>query len=231
MKLVLFDIDGTILLSDGAGRRAIHDALREVFGGGVGPDAHRFDGKTDRQIVREAMRHEGHEDDAIDEHMQRLLERYLANLRRELRDPAHPPRLLPGVNALLDAVEAHEGMHLGLLTGNLAEGAAVKLEAVGIDFDRFAVGAFGSDAEHRPHLPEVAIRRAREELGLDLPGDRLVIVGDTPADVECGRAVGARAVAVATGRYGVEQLRACGPVAVFEDLSDTRAVMEAIEYA
>ena len=229
-KLVLLDIDGTILWTDGAGRRAIHDALREVFGG-IGPAGYWFDGKTDRQIVRDLMRLEGHADAVIDERMERLLERYVVNLRRELRDPAHPPRLLPGVNELLDAVERHPRMRLGLLTGNLVAGAAAKLESVGIDPARFEVGAYGSDEEHRPSLPAVALRRARETLGLELEGASLVIIGDTPADVECGRAVGARALAVATGRYSVEELRKHDPAAVFEDLTDTAAVMEAIQNA
>jgi phosphoglycolate phosphatase len=230
VKLVLFDIDGTILWTDGAGRRAIHDALRDVFGG-IGPAGYWFDGKTDRQIVRELMRHDGHDDAVIDSRMERLLDGYVENLRRELRDPAHPPRLLPGVNELLDAVERHPQLRLGLLTGNLFEGAAAKLESVGIDPARFAVGAFGSDHEHRPSLPAVALERAREALGLDLRGESLVIVGDTPADVQCGRPIGARAVAVATGRYSVDDLRAHDPVAVFEDLSDTDAVIRAIENA
>ena len=226
--LALFDIDGTILWTDGAGRRAIHAALMEVFGS-VGPKGYWFDGKTDRQIVRDLMRHEGHSDAHIDERMERLFARYLGNLRRELRSPGHErPRLLPGVPELLDALEARGDVVLGLLTGNLAEGAAAKLESVGVDFDRFRVNAFGSDHEHRPELPAIAQRRARETMGLHLEGSSIVVIGDTPADIECGRSLGARAIGVATGRYSVEELSKHAPAAVFPDLTDTAAVVKAI---
>jgi phosphoglycolate phosphatase len=227
VKLVLFDIDGTILWTDGAGRRAIHAALREVFGG-IGPSDYWFDGKTDRQIVRDLMRQEGHADGHIDARMEELLRRYLDYLERELRAPEHPPRLLPGVARLLDALESRGDVALGLLTGNLEAGARTKLEAVGIDFDRFVVGAFGSDHELRPELPAIAQRRAAERLGRALPGASITVVGDTPADLTCGAAIGARAVGVATGRYSVEELASYRPAAVFETLAETERVVEAL---
>ena len=227
MRLVLFDIDGTILWTDGVGRRAIHTALVEIFGG-TGPESYWFDGKTDRQIVRDLMRLEGHADDHIDARMDDLLDRYVTYLEQELAQPEHRPRLYDGVERLIDALDARADVVLGLLTGNLERGARVKLEAVGIDPDRFTINAFGSDSEHRPELPAIAQRRARERLGLDLPGDAVVVIGDTPADVACGRAIGARAIAVATGRYGVEELAAHNPSAVFRDLTDTARVVRAI---
>ena len=227
MNLVLFDIDGTILWTDGAGRRAIHTALREVFGG-IGPADYWFDGKTDRQIVRDLMRHEGHGDAHIDERMEELLRRYLRYLERELRSPEHPPRLLPGVAELLDALDARDDVVLGLLTGNLVEGARAKLDAVDVDCDRFVVGAFGSDHELRPALPEIARRRAAALLGRDIPGRDVRVVGDTPADLTCGQAIGARAVGVATGRYPVEELERHAPAAVFATLEDTARVVEAL---
>jgi phosphoglycolate phosphatase len=228
--VVLFDIDGTILRSDGAGRRAVTQALIEVFGT-AGPSDVWFDGKTDPQIVRELMRRSGHADAHIDERMPRLLEIYVDRLRAELRDPEHPPQLLPGIESLLDLLEARDDVTLGLLTGNVLDGACAKLEAVGIAPSRFRVGAFGSDHELRPELPAIAQRRAREVMEMDIAGDRLVVIGDTPADVTCGRAVGARAIGVATGRYGVGELASHGAVAVFEDLSDTAAVVHAILHA
>ena len=227
VRLVLFDIDGTILWSDGAGRRAIHAALREVFGG-IGPADYWFDGKTDRQIVRELMRHEGHADADIDARMDELLRRYIEHLGRELRAPGHASRLLPGVAALLDELERRGDVVLGLLTGNLEAGARAKLEAVGIDFDRFAVGAFGSDHEHRPELPAIARHRAAERTGRALPGAAVTVIGDTPADLTCGRAIGARAVGVATGRYSVAELAAYEPAAVFETLEATDRVVEVL---
>jgi phosphoglycolate phosphatase-like HAD superfamily hydrolase len=107
-------------------------------------------------------------------------------------------------------------------------GARAKLLAVGLDPDRFTVGAFGSDHEHRPALPAIAQQRARDELGIEIPGGDIVVIGDTPADIECARAVDARAIGVATGRFPVEELRRHGAAAVFENLADTEAVVEAI---
>ena len=227
MKLVLFDIDGTLLWTDGAGRRAIHDALMEVFGS-TGPADHWFDGKTDRQIVRELMRLDGHDDAWIDARMDELLDKYASNLARELAAPGHKPKLYDGVTELLDALEARADVVLGLLTGNLEVGAMGKLRAVGLDPARFRVGAYGSDHELRPELPAIAQRRACEALGMELAGTDVVVIGDTPADIACGRSIGARAIGVATGRYGVDELHEHGPVAVFADLTDTTAVVATI---
>jgi phosphoglycolate phosphatase len=227
MKLVLFDIDGTLLWTDGAGRRAIHHALAEVFGS-TGPTDYWFDGKTDPQIVRALMRIVGHDDGQIDARMQAVFDRYVERLRLELRAPGYRPRVTPGVLELLDALEARGNVVLGLLTGNLADGARAKLEAAGIDPARFRVGAYGSDHEERTSLPDVARRRLRDVLGLEVEASDCVIIGDTPADIACGRSVGARAIGVGTGRYSVDELRAHGAAAVFADLSDTAAVVAEI---
>lgn len=228
MKLVLFDIDGTLLLSDGAGRRAINRALQEVFGA-TGPSDYRFDGKTDPQIVRELMRLAGHGDEHIDARMQRLFDSYVRCLRDELYNPEHrKPYTLPGVPQLLDALERESSVILGLLTGNLEAGANAKLEAVGLDPRRFRVGAYGSDHEHRPELPAIARNRTRKQLGIDVRGEAMVVIGDTPADLTCGKSLGASAIGVATGRYSADELRMHEPLAVFADLSDTDAVTRAI---
>ena len=227
LTLVLFDIDGTLLWSDGAGRRAMEGALTHVFGS-PGDPRYRYDGKTDLQIARELMRAEGHADDAIDARREVVLAGYLERLRRELDADERHVHVLPGIPALLDALEPRPDVVLGLLTGNVADGAATKLGAAGIDFARFRVNAFGSDHEHRPALPAVAQRRARELLGRDVAGEAMVVIGDTPADIECARTVGARTVAVATGRYSVEELAAHAPSAVLADLSDTGAALRAI---
>lgn len=227
MKLVLFDIDGTILWSDGAGRNAMQSALTTVFGT-AGDPRYRYDGKTDRQIVREQMRELGHPDPHIDAQMERLTALYLEHLHGELSDGTHQVEVLPGVCEVLDVLEARDDVVLGLLTGNLAGGAAAKLGAAGIDIGRFRVNAFGSDHESRPALPRLAQERARADLGLDVAGERVVIIGDTPFDLECGRDIGARAIGVATGRFGVEELARHGAAAVFADLSDTAAVVHAV---
>ena len=227
MKLVLFDIDGTILLTNGAGKRAVHRALADVFGA-TGPADHRFDGKTDPQIVRELMRLEGHADEHIDARMQALLDRYVLYLHEELRASERPVRVMPGVFELLDALEARRDVLMGLLTGNLVAGARAKLAAAGIDPDRFRIGAYGSDHETRGELPAVAQRRARDELGIVVEGGDVVVIGDTPADLHCGRSIGARAIGVATGHYSVQELLGHDPAAVFEDLSCTADVLRAI---
>ena len=227
MKLVLFDIDGTILWSDGAGRRAIHTALMEVFGA-TGPADYRFDGKTDRQIVRDLMRIEGHGDAHIDSCMDPVLTRYVECLAGELGAEDLSARLLAGVEQLLAALESRDDVILGLLTGNVESGARAKLRAVGIDPDRFTVGAFGSDHEHRPELPAIARQRVRDELGIEIAGRDIVVIGDTPADIHCARSVGARAIGVATGRYQCAELGEHGAIAVFADLTDTDAVVRAI---
>jgi phosphoglycolate phosphatase-like HAD superfamily hydrolase len=227
VKLVLFDIDGTILLTDGAGKRAIHRALIDVYGG-TGPEDHRFDGKTDPQIVRELMRLAGHEDDHIDAGMTRLFDTYVGYLQDELRVGAAGVEVMPGVGELLDALDERNDVVLGLLTGNLEAGARAKLVAAEIDFARFRVGAYGSDHEARGQLPAVAQKRARDELGLDIVGQNVVVIGDTPADLQCGNAIGASAIGVATGHYSVDDLRKYPALAVFEDLSATDEVVRTI---
>ena len=228
-RLVLFDIDGTLLWTDGAGRRAMEAALIAVFGS-PGTRSYHYDGKTDVQIVRELMRGEGHDDARIDGSMTQVLEHYLSRLDEELlvSHAASAARILAGVPELLDALAARGDCAVGLLTGNLEPGAARKLRSVGLDVARFRVCAYGSDHESREELPAIAQRRARELLGVELHGESLVIIGDTPSDIACGRRLGARAIAVATGRFGVEELRRHGPAAVFPDLRDTAAVLEAI---
>lgn len=227
-RLVLFDIDGTLLNSHGAGRRAMEAALLDAFGT-KGSPTYRYDGRTDRQIVRELMRGEGFGDAEIDARMPLVMESYVAGLRRELDSPDARVDALTGVMELLDALVHRAHCTVGLLTGNLEPGAEHKLAAAGIAFSRFAVGAYGSDHEIRSELPGIAQRRARERLGIHVEGQALVIIGDTPSDIACGRPVGARAIAVATGHYPVEALAEHGPAAVFADLGDTEAVLGAID--
>jgi phosphoglycolate phosphatase-like HAD superfamily hydrolase len=227
MRLVLFDIDGTLLNSGGMGRAAMQRALGQVFGSPGNP-SYRYDGKTDKQIVRDVMRMEGHSDEHIDARMDSLIEIYLEGLREGAKEKRFNVRPLEGVPELLDELEPRKDVILGLLTGNVETGARMKLKAAGIDPDRFKINAFGSDHEHRPRLPAIAQRRASEMLGLDIAGDRLVVIGDTPADIDCGRSLGAKAIGVASGHYTVEQLESHNPYAVFSSLKDTERVLETI---
>jgi phosphoglycolate phosphatase-like HAD superfamily hydrolase len=227
VKLILFDIDGTLLSSDGAGRRAMEWALRTHFGL-AGAPSYRYDGKTDRQIVRDQMRAAGIADSEIDAQLPSVERSYLARLAVELAEPTTRVTSYVGVFELLDALRWRTDRVVGLLTGNVEDGATAKLQAAGIDPAQFRVTAYGSDHEIRAELPSIAQTRARERLGLDLGGERLVIVGDTPSDIACGRPIGARTIAVATGHYSVDDLAQHGPAFVFANLADTDAVMAAI---
>jgi phosphoglycolate phosphatase len=228
LRIALFDIDGTILHAHGAGSRAMERALIASTGKG-NADGQFFAGKTDPQIVREAMRHHGFSDADVDARMPDVLAHYLGGLDDELNTSHHERiRPLPGIFELLDACEAHVSVVLGLLTGNLAVGAERKLRAIGLEPSRFVVSAFGSDHESRPALASIARDRAASHLGRDVRGEQCVVLGDTPADVHCGKAIGARTIAVATGGYTADQLRETRPDAVFADFQDTQAVMAAI---
>jgi len=224
VRIVLFDVDGTLLWTDGAGRRAVHRALKEVLGIEHPAAGFRFDGRTDPEIVRllAAAADRPHDRATVAD----VLAHYVGLLDDELSRPGHQTTVYPGVFELVTALERRSDCVVGLLTGNIAEGARLKLASGGLDIARFRVGAFGSDHEVRAELPAVAQRRARE-LGLAAEGRDIVIIGDTPADVTCGRAVGARAIGVATGSYSVPDLVAAGAYAAFQDLSDTDAVVRA----
>ena len=225
--LVLFDIDGTMLQANGAGRRSVHQAMMDVFGA-TGPEHHPFDGKTDPQIVRELGTIAGIDEAVIHERMDAALDRYFGYLEADITGAPHTVELLPGVHELLDALEARDDVMLGLLTGNIAAAASLKVRTVNIAFERFVVGAYGSDAAARPALPAIAQARASAMLGRELPGSQVVIIGDTPHDLTCGRGIGAKAIGVETGRYRAADLHPYEPLAVFANLTDTTAVVSAI---
>jgi phosphoglycolate phosphatase-like HAD superfamily hydrolase len=227
-KLVLFDIDGTILLTSGAGHRAMIAAIGEEVDLADGLTRIRFDGKTDPQIVTELLAAAGEPIPPSPERIAAICRRYVELLSEELERPGSRTTVMPGIHPLLDRLDAEEGIVLGLLTGNVAGGARLKLQSAGIDPGRFRVGAFGSDSAHRPDLPPIAVDRATPYFGRGVSGNEVVIIGDTPADIACGECISARAVAVATGGYTVTDLQACRPYAVFQDLSNTEGVLSSI---
>jgi phosphoglycolate phosphatase-like HAD superfamily hydrolase len=224
-RLVLFDIDGTLLWAGGASRRAFGAALREVFGTAGSVADWDYSGKTDPQIVRELMRGAGIADAEILRRRPLALETYRERLAESLRP--EDVREKPGVRALLEALAGEPRVTLGLLTGNLEPTARLKLAP--LDANRFfAFGAFGSDHEDRYRLPGIALERAREAVGISFAGPEVVITGDSVHDVLCGRDLGVRAVAVATGRTSAERLAGVRPDALLADFSDTRASVAAI---
>ena len=227
-KLILFDIDGTLLRSVGAGRAAIRRALFDQLGTAAPMDSIRFDGKTDPQIVRELLTCANHPDAESETVVAQVCKRYAELLKGELELRAGLVRLLDGVEELLGLLQGRDDAVVGLLTGNIKIGAALKLQAAGLDLGDFQVGAFGSDAAERTKLPAIAAQRAESVIGREPTGQDVVIIGDTPADVECGRGIGARAIGVATGRYAIEALEEAGAYASFKSFAKPEPVVEAI---
>ncbi len=223
-RLVLFDVDGTLLSSGRAARDSVLAALKGVYSWSGSLEGHDFSGKTDPQIVREIVC-ESVGSEPCEAELERALELYLEEFSRRLTPEAVRPK--PGIPQLLERLSGEAGVTLGLLTGNLERGARMKLEPPG--FNRyFPFGAFGSDSPDRYCLPAIAVERARAHTGWDFKGKAIVIVGDSVHDVACGRSLGARSIAVSTGPTPAERLAAEKPDALFSDFSDVEAAMEAI---
>ena len=225
MKLVLFDIDGTLLSTGGAARDAFHAALLEVYGEAGPIETHSFAGKTDPQIARELLSAAGVANDVIDAGLGALWAGYLKRLEAAL-ETGSPPRVLPGVVPLLERLGMMpDRVVVALLTGNIVQGARIKLDAAGL-WPHFRFGAYGSDDERRDRLPAIAVARAREQAGRSFPGSDVIVLGDTPYDVSCGRGIGCRAAAVATGPYDSTALHDAGADVVWDTLEDTDAVID-----
>jgi phosphoglycolate phosphatase-like HAD superfamily hydrolase len=218
--LLLWDIDGTLIASGGAGMHALQAALHEEFGVAGSLADIDFAGRTDGWIMREVFKKFGLAPSP--DNFRRFCARYTAGLPAALANPH--ARVLPGVREILRAAADHGGIAQGLLTGNMRHGAQVKLAHHGL-WGHFAFGAFGDDSEIRNELGPHAVRRANAHHGVTFAPDRIWIIGDTPHDIACGRALGARTLAVATGSSSVEQLRAHQPTAVLPDLADIARVL------
>lgn len=224
-RLLLFDVDGTLVDVDGAGRAAVRRALLDVYGETGPVEEFAFHGKTDPRIVRGLLRASGRDDGWIDRRMERLWTRYLAALEEELAERDGRVRACPGVPELLDRLASDGRFELGLVTGNVREGARRKLAAAGLG-GRFRWGAFGSDSPRRDELPPLALRRAERRTGRSFEPGEVWVVGDTPADVRCGRRSGLRTLAVATGRPERGELARHDPDHLLDDLSSTGDVLE-----
>jgi len=224
MRLLLFDIDGTLVDTQGAGRAALERAMLEVYEE-TGPiDEFDFHGRTDPSIVRELLRIAGKTDPWIAARFPTLWKAYLKFLDEELAARAGNVTLFEGVLELLDRLREDARFAVGLVTGNLEGGATRKLRAAKID-DRFTFGAYGSDSERRADLPPLAVERASRLLGRRYRTADAIVIGDTPEDIGCARASGARVLAVATGRHGPAELRHYRPDAVLETLADTDEIL------
>jgi phosphoglycolate phosphatase len=222
--LLLWDIDGTLIVSQGAGVRAMERALTKCFGATCDLSVIDWAGRTDSWIVTEVLRHVGLE--YTPENARAYLETYLELLPQELRSGPQG-QVLPGVTTLLDLFHQRTDVAQGLLTGNLRRGAEHKLTHYGV-WHYFAFGAFADDSPRRNDLGPHAQRRAHELHGREFAPERTFIIGDTPHDIECGKVIGAQTIAVATGQHSVAQLAAHHPTVVFPNLADTAAFLRAV---
>lgn len=210
--LILFDIDGTLVDTGGAGVAALQHAAVEVFGA-AGPSLD-LAGNTDGAILRGFFEYFGSKyDPAVGE---QFYQSYLSRIRDNLRNPNYGGCLLGGVNPMLASLR-EEGNSLGLLTGNIERGAMIKVSHYGIA-DYFQFGAYGDDHWNRNKLGPIALERAEESTGMKFSQDEILVIGDTPKDVACAHAFGVKCVAVATGDFSEEELAACGADRVVPNL-------------
>ena len=223
-KLVLFDIDGTLISDGGASREAFAAALAEVFDYRGELRRYDFSGRTDPQIAHMVLRDAGWSEADVDARMPRLWEKYVAGLERHERSRV---RELPGVRAVLDALRANDRVTLALLTGNIERGARLKLSGPELN-EYFPFGAFGSDSPRREELPPIAIDRAAKVSGHRYRGRDVVIIGDSIYDVRCGAPHSATTIAIASGKTSAEKLRAENPDHFFSSAEDREGLLRAI---
>ncbi|MEM6459007.1 MAG: HAD family hydrolase [Planctomycetota bacterium] len=222
-SLVLFDIDGTLMDAAGAGRSALQRTAEALFDGALDFRGVATAGRLDRAIFAEAAVNAGWAE--YDAAYGRLCGRYPDELAAELRRLGSAVRVLPGVIELLDGLRSTEGVALGCVTGNQRAAAAVKLRAVGIDPAWFGVGGYGDEAATRPELVAMAMRQHAGAAGEPVAAERVMVVGDTPHDIDAASRHGCVSVAVATGRYGQTELAAAGADVVLPDLGDPGPVL------
>lgn len=223
-KLILWDIDGTLIRTNRAGIVALVRAFAQVHGREPDMDSIEAAGRTDRWIIARMLEHHGIA--ATPQNIHAILEGYLQLLHGEM--VARSGRILPGILDLLETLHRRSDVVQALLTGNVERGARIKLEHYHV-WHYFEFGAFGDDSALRNDLGPHALRRAREKHAMDFAPERTFVIGDTPHDIECGKVIGARTIAVATGTFGVDALQAHAPTAVFGDFSDTAALLHVID--
>jgi phosphoglycolate phosphatase len=226
LRLILFDIDGTLLWSNGAGGLAMHRALVEVYGGSGILANMSLAGMTDRSIIHTALTESGFSPQEVQVRWGSFSDALTRHMLCTVQE--RPVQPCPGVLCLLDTLAARDDVVLGLETGNLASTASIKLQAAGIDPHLFRVGGFGSDDGDRNRLPSIAAQRAESLFGQRFRGQCIVVVGDTPADVACGKAVGARTVAVATGIPTSAELMKSNPDVLLPHFADLDVAVAAL---
>jgi phosphoglycolate phosphatase-like HAD superfamily hydrolase len=225
-RLVLFDIDGTLMLLDNVANNAFKAMARELFGVEASIFDIRCSGKTDSLILEEVMLASGVDYHAIQAKKNLAFDRYCFYFEKYLEN-GDGYRIYPGVIPLLEQLSSQASVHLGLLTGNVECTAWKKLEKAHLR-EYFSFGAFGNESKVRSELVGIALARAKEKFGISYRGQEIIIIGDSVHDVDCGKGYGARSIAVATGFHTKEELLSAEPDVLFEDLSDTHSVIEVI---
>ncbi|MCE9533553.1 MAG: HAD hydrolase-like protein [Planctomycetes bacterium] len=220
MHVLLFDIDGTLIRSGGAGKAAMEEALRSEFGIAEIRDGVPFSGRTDPSIGVDLLKLHGVEPE--DANMHRLSSAYLGHLPGMLN--RYGGIVLPGVRAMLDRLHGQKLVALGLLTGNVLEGARRKLTHFDL-WHYFPFGAFADGIHERDDIARASIAEIKRHVGREVPAENIWVIGDTPFDVKCARAIGAKAVAVATGWHSLEELQGTKADYVFEDFRDVSALL------
>ena len=215
MPIILFDIDGTLVRTGGAGKLAMEGALVSAFGVAELRDEVPYSGRTDVAIGRDLLRVHGI--DPTPANQAKLRDTYLSHLPASLQ--AKGGEICPGIPELLAVLASKPGVILGLLTGNVRAGARTKLSHFGL-WEYFAFGGFGDEHTDRDDVARSAMSAAREHVGGAVSPADVWVIGDTPLDVSCARAIGANAVAVATGWHVADELKLCAPDLFFDDLSD-----------
>lgn len=226
-KLILFDIDGTLLHVQGISRQALIDALRDVFGTEGTAATHNFAGKLDSVIIKEVMRATGLTDADVQKGFDDAKRRYIHNFKQHAQ--REHIKVMTGIYELVERLAQDNRAILSLLTGNFEESGRHKLTLPELN-DYFTFGAFADDADTRNALPAVAVQRAFERTGIRFTGKDVVIIGDTEHDVNCAKVLNSKCIAVATGHYTVSHLQSFNPDYTFENFSDVDAAFEAIMY-
>jgi phosphoglycolate phosphatase-like HAD superfamily hydrolase len=225
LKLLLFDIDGTLIRSAGAGKQSMELAFEKVYGISNGFETIQMMGRTDPSIFREAITNHGLEWEvgALDQ-FQKF---YFEILKREIQRSRPGKRICPGILKLLQYLQDQSNVILGLLTGNWQTSAVIKLQYFDIDHF-FQLGAYGDDSEYREELVPVAMEHFFRQTGQSIAKENVVVIGDTPLDIQCAKPHGVRTIGVATGFHTFEDLREAGAGAVFEDLTHTDSVLKTL---
>ena len=232
LRILLWDIDGTLIRSaySGAFKDYTIPVLEGVFGTAGQLAGMSVSGMTDLQIVAEALREEGFTHETIRERIDELRDAYMQAMERAAGNGQELFHLLPGVRELFETLDRHPRYLSALLTGNIEPAAHLKMRLVSLAEFFQLPGAFGDDSHDRRDLPALAAARISRHLGVDLQPNQFIVIGDTPNDIACARHFGARALAVATGRfYSAEDLLACQPDALLQDLSDANAAIATLE--